>query len=320
MGDEIVKWADKAQYEAAPILKEASGIIKPVVKLLWATPDPLGAIAAVCKMYKGEPVYDLAEVTDEERRFYWEDSFKSHLRAPHEFVQFHFFVEAVDRSFTHQAVRQRTATFAQESLRFAVKENLVNETVMPPSVAKDENAQKLWDMTLRSIEEAYTSLVNAGIPAEDARGLLPHAVATRLHWRTNLNDLLSHAGNRLCTQAQFHWRHVMLGVMQSIREYKGVVAGAERSDPLIATQWQFELLGQPHPRTFAPICYHTGKCEFKAIFDRGCTIRDRVDANEDIGRSSEHWGVNYHRKSTGTTIEGIDPAEWLLDPTAAREV
>lgn len=318
MASEVVKWGDRAQYEAAPIQKDERGLVSPVVKLLWATPDPLGAIAAVARQYKGESTYSLADITDEERREYWDESFKSHLRAPHEFVQFHFFIEGIDRSFTHQMVRQRTATFGQESLRFAVKENLASETVMPPSIAADpEGAAKLWDVTLRDIEEAYTSLVNAGIPAEEARGLLPHAVATRLHWRTNLNDLLHHAGNRLCTQAQFAWRQVMVGVMEAIRTYNPDGRDTFRDDEGVEHargNWQFMLLGSPTPKTFAPICYHTGKCEFRAIFDRPCSIRDRVDAFADKGVPSSEWTDG----GFGYGIEGINPAEWLLDPGAAR--
>jgi len=159
-------------------------------------------------MFKGIPTYDLADITDDERREYWVETFKSHLRAPHEFVQFHFFVEGVTRSHTHQMVRQRTATFAQESLRFAVKENLAQEVPLPPSIVEGDNAEAIWKDVVEHMQLGYEMLVNAGIPAEDARGLLPHAVTTRLHWRTNLNDLLHHAGNRLCTQAQFEWRYL----------------------------------------------------------------------------------------------------------------
>lgn len=326
MSDELVRWGDSAQYVSAPIKKE-HGRIVPQATLLSATPDPLGTIAAACRMYEGLPTYSLSKITDEERMQYWEESFKSHLRAPHEFVQFHFFAEGVDRSFTHQMVRQRTATFAQESLRFAVKEDLANEIPLPPSIADGTDAAKVWTDIMFGIEEAYTKLVNAGIPAEDARGLLPHATTTRLHWRTNLNDLVHHAGNRLCTQAQFHWRVFMISLMQAIRSHSTIAVmsedGKDDAHEIVShgfrdDAWQFETIGQPNPRTFAPICYHTGKCEFRAIFDRPCVIRDRVDENARIGRSSEHWGVTYDRESNGDHVEAIQPEEWLLDPSAAR--
>src|SRR5205085_233882 len=101
---------------------------------LWMTPDPLGAIAAACRMYEGKPTYDMSDVTDEERIHYSQQVQKTHLTAPLEFVKFHFFVEGVTRSFTHQLVRQRTAVYAQESLRFAVKDNFAAEAYTPPSI------------------------------------------------------------------------------------------------------------------------------------------------------------------------------------------
>lgn len=329
MSEEIVRWGDDQQYLSAPIKKEGGRIV-PQARLLWATPDPLGAVAAVGRMFKGIPTYGLSDITDEERRDFWEETFKSHLRAPHEFIQFHFFVEGIDRAFTHQMVRQRTATFAQESLRFAVKSDLANEIPLPPSIVEGTEMATAWKDCLAEIEAAYTELVNNGIPAEDARGLLPHATTTRLHWRTNLNDLLHHAGNRLCTQAQFHWRLLMLDIMRAIREYSTIAAlsedGKDDEHELIShgfrdDAWQFELIGRPSPQTFAPVCYHTGKCEFRAIFDRDCSIRDRVDAFAAAGVPSSEWsGIGQPRgiEKDGHWIPGIQPEEWLLNPGAAR--
>ena len=120
MGEEVQKWADQAMFEAAPI---EGGTIK--VSLLWATPDPLGAVAAMCRMYEGIPTHDLYNVSHQERIKYWDQIQKTHLKAPLESIVFHFFIEGVTRAFTHQMVRQRTAVYAQESMRFAVKENMV---------------------------------------------------------------------------------------------------------------------------------------------------------------------------------------------------
>jgi flavin-dependent thymidylate synthase len=303
MSHEIQKWADKAMFEAVPIKSR-----EPKVHLLWMTPDPLGAIAAACRMYEGKPTYSFQDISDKERRHYWEQARATHLKAPLEFVNFHFFIEGVDRAFTHQMVRQRTAVFAQESMRFAVKENLHGESSLPPSLARTVGADEFaperestaagpvpeqpwrdaWDEAIDKIQETYNYLVNSGMPAEDARGLLPHNTLTRLNYHTNLRNLLDHAGNRLCTQAQFHWRVVFTQVAQAIAEH----------DPLGddewggVNRWQFEELA----KIFRPVCYEHGKCPFQASFDRGCTIRERADRG---------------------AFDEIDPREWLVDPTAA---
>ena len=42
--------------------------------------------------------------------------------------------------------------------------------------------------------ERTTASSTPGVPAEDARGLLPTNIATRLHYRTDLRNLVNTAG------------------------------------------------------------------------------------------------------------------------------
>src|SRR5215475_14060807 len=119
-GTEVSTYVDRAMYPAEPMQSRL-----PRVYLLSATADPLGAMAAFCYMYTGRVVRDLAELTDEDRMWAWEQATATHLKAPLEAVDLHFMVEGVTRAFTHQMVRQRTAVYAQESMRFAVKEEVV---------------------------------------------------------------------------------------------------------------------------------------------------------------------------------------------------
>ncbi len=313
MSTEIQKYADQAMFQAAPIdedAKDSTGNIIPKVHLLWMTPDPLGAIAAMSRMYIGTPTYDLADITDEERVRFFEDMQNTHLKAPLEAVKLHFFIEGVTRSFTHQMVRQRTAAYAQESLRFAVKDNMKNEIAKPPSVAQlpeDDPRRVVWDKIVDDIDEGYNQLIGAGVPAEDARGLLPHAITTRLNYVTDLRALADHAGNRLCTQAQFEWRYVFLGIVDAIRNYNPYkhlrfVTQIDEDRVFSDPSWQFHRLADSG--LFRPICYQLGKCPVKASFDRGCTIRERVDMHEKSGTPSSEWG-------------DINPAEWMADPKAA---
>lgn len=320
MGNELQRWADVAQFDAAPTPHTEGGTIEPQVHLLWMTPDPLGAIAAACRMYEGIPTYALSHISDDERRKYWEDVQKTHLQAPLEFVKLHFFIEGVDRAFTHQMVRQRTAVFAQESLRFAVKNNLSNEAIPPITIQENDSAMDLFRMALEDIGIAYMNLVDSGIPAEDARALLPHCVSTRLNYCTDLRALSEHAGNRLCTQAQFPWRKVFSGIVQAIRYFNPGYPDYTMEGPSMADIcWQFDTIASSS--LFRPVCYQVGHCPFKASFDRGCTIRERVDGNAKIGRSGTEWHTSALRNE-GTKEEiwvgAINPAEWLLNPEAGR--
>lgn len=301
MTKEVQTRADAAMFTSAPMhdVNETG----PKAFLLSINSDPLGEIAAACKMYKGEVVYNLArDIRDDERRQYLEQVRKTKLQMPFETVNLHFLLEGVTRSFTHQLVRQRTAAYAQESMRFAVVEaedDWNTRVSLPPSIAglpDDDPKVQIWEQGVRHTQHSYQALVDAGMPAEDARGLIPHNMTTRVHYYTNLRGLLDHAGNRLCTQAQFEWRAVFFAIVNAIRT----------SD--LAPWWQLQDLAS----MFQPVCYNTGKCEFKADFDRKCRIRDRVDAFHDNGVPSERWHEGWD------TIPMIDPREWAADPSAAR--
>lgn len=353
MTKELQKWADTAMFSSVP-LDATTG---PEVDVISFSPDPLGEIASAVLMYQGKPVKALSEITRAERIKAFEQVQATKLKAPFEFVKLHLLFSGVTRSWTHQLVRQRTAAYAQESLRFAVVEDaFVDRVALPPSLAwanklvegglpgqtvgealaeefadippnserfdrLPEDVRQLlhWRYAVVTTSHAYKALVNSGMPAEDARGLLPHNITTRVHYTTDLRALQDHAGNRLCTQAQFEWRTVFVKLVQAIRTYgkhqNYAVAVSPDEHTRRSSAWQFDLIAD----LFRPACYLTGKCEFAAQdLDRKCSIRDRVDANHAVGRPSAEWGTGMTDPEEGVYLKPIHPREWLADPGAAR--
>jgi flavin-dependent thymidylate synthase len=350
---DLVRAADAAQYAREPIPAEQKGQIR--VRLLNATPDPLGSIAALGKQYKGEVVRNLSEVTDEERRSYLDDFGKTVLNGPLEAAQFHWQIEGLTRSITHQLVRARATFIAQESLRFAVPQgNWYEEVPRPPSIAgvkrrdfsallRDEeyaarpaSTEELmldeWDDAFIHAQQKYERLIELGMPAEEARDVLPHGMPTRLHWITDLRTLLAEAGKRTCTQAQFPWRIIFAGMANELRSYGArpspsyAVPGGRSFD-----QWQFREIAS----RLRPVCFQTGQCGFMAEFDRSCKIRSRVDAlgTAGLGIPSDLWGdaeylqehVDRLDDDNGSAQEAdfgrsnvIHDYEWAADPSAAR--
>lgn len=365
-GTEVARWADVAMYRSEP-LKAAEG---PRAVLLAGPSDPLGLIAAQAKTYVGEFVNDLAEVTDDERRHYLVEIQKTALAMPLEAVELNFSIWNVTRAFTHQMVRQRTAAYAQESLRFSVIEDgFTDRVALPPELmgaksllewdreataevrgsgrtfitdqdedteidavmdslieryGTDQDKQRVvWERAVIHTERAYKYLVNNGLPAESARGLLPHNITTRIKYNTNLRALLEHIGLRTCTQAQFEWRGVAAALAQALREYGQhqkyrVVEDDDQGgwEDVRSSAWQYNAIAD----LFQPICYRAGKCTMKASFDRACSIRDRVELNAAINRPSSEWHLerNVDGNFVGDKIKPIFPAEWLLNPAAAR--
>jgi flavin-dependent thymidylate synthase len=321
-GARVEKWADVAMWAAPPHTDPQ----RPKVTVSMCTPDPLGVMAMVNAQYTGRNLTSPGQVTDAERREAWEAATVSKLsETPLEWIQWSINFENVSRGFTHQLVRTRLATYAQESQRFGVKDNIGDAVKLPPSLAgtlpwheferemvaegvdpginasKEQMWRRQWDDVLDAIAITYGSLVDSGMPAEDARGLLPTNMLTRVHMRVDMKTLLNLAGMRLCTQAQFEWRAVFAELAKAIRTY-----GA-RYD---TARWQYELIAD----SFRPVCYAVGHCPMQAKSDRHCSIRDRVEflAGERI--PSTQWE---NPEATGPA-NVIQPVMWLADPTAAR--
>jgi flavin-dependent thymidylate synthase len=275
-------------------LTEGHERVEPRVTLLSMTVDPIRVMTAANDMYKGKPVRNPAEVSMDEAIAFIDDALRSKIAAPLEFCHFHFLFEGVTRAFTHQLVRQRTATYVQESMRFAVKSNAAWEVAEPPSLIglpDDHPWVVVWRDAVTRMAGSYNMLVDAGMPAEDARGLLPTNIATRIHYQTNLRDLVNHAGLRLCSQAQFEWKQVWNLIIKAIMGHP-VPAGEA---------WQQRAI----VNLFRPVCYATGKCEFMGAADRWCVIRDRVEAHHRAGEPPAGW-------------TDINPTE-CLRPDAARK-
>jgi flavin-dependent thymidylate synthase len=327
-GQDLVRAADAAQYAREAIPVDQRGQIR--VRLLNATPDPLGSIAALCEQYKGHVVRSLAEVTDEQRRACLADMASTVLNGPLEAAQFHFQIEGVTRSITHQMVRSRASFFAQESLRFAVPEGeWADEIPLPPSLNNPTNsgqkaAVQHWNWFMKQAQTTYGNLIALGMPAEEARGVLPHDMPTRIHWVLDLRTLLTEAGKRTCTQAQFPWRLIFAGMASALRQRGEGELGGELyrcGDQQVLDGWQFLEIAN----RLRPVCYQTGSCGFMAQFDRSCNIRERVDIRSQFSYPKPdptHWDKPfiYNDPKTGeaVTSPGINDAEWAATPGAAR--
>lgn len=274
----VVKWVDEAMYHAEPIIGEEEGQeVRPKVTLINMTNDPLRVMASASELYRGRIIKEASQISRHRSLKWLEEVTATKLQAPLEFIDLHFFIEGVTRAFTHQLVRQRTAVYVQESMRFAVKDKAGFEVALPPSIKLlkvDDPKRIIWDNAVAKTAWSYNALIDAGIPAEDARGLLPTNITTRVHYKTNLRNLVEHSEVRLCSQAQHEWKLVWLEIMKAIANY-----GPYQE------RWQQRAINT----LFKPICYRTGKCEFMSSTDRYCVIRDRVEAHHRKGEPSKDW-------------------------------
>ena len=122
-----------------------------------------------------------------------------------EHVQVTYAISNVSRACTHQLVRHRHMSFSQKSQRY-VKEKGQFDYLIPPTIEREPELKKKFIDFMEEISKKYCEFTEAGIPAEDARAVLPNACATSIVASLNLRELIHIANLRLCTRAQLEIR------------------------------------------------------------------------------------------------------------------
>ena len=118
-----------------------------------------------------------------------------------EHIQISFAISNISRACSHQLVRHRHMSFSQKSQRY-VKEKGQFEYIIPDTIEKNKELKEKFDSFMNKISDFYIELTQAGIPAEDARAVLPNAASTSMVASLNLRELIHLANLRLCTRAQ----------------------------------------------------------------------------------------------------------------------
>ena len=116
------------------------------------------------------------------------------IQSSWEFVDYHFHISGVTRAFTHQLVRTRTASFAQESMR-TVEVNADN-------VLDTTDRHPAYEAVVEHLGGAYRQMLEDGVPVQDARGILPTNILTSIIIKVSLRTLHDMALVRLCYRTQ----------------------------------------------------------------------------------------------------------------------
>lgn len=107
-----------------------------------------------------------------------------------------------DRGVSHEIVRHRVASFAQESTRYCNYglDKFGNEiTVIRPSWCKEGEAlYDIWKGGCAENEETYFAMLNAGATPQEARSVLPNSLKTEIIVTMNLDGWKHFFGLR-CT-------------------------------------------------------------------------------------------------------------------------
>lgn len=200
------------------------------VELLYHTPDPERAITTAARLcYAPVGAAELMESMPEERvKSVLSTIMKSGHFSTLEHASYTFAIDGVSRALTHQLVRHRLASFNQQSQRYVKFANGL-ETIKPDTVAENPEANALFDEAIEFAKDAYVKLLDMGIPAEDARYLLPNAAETKIVVTMNVRELLHFFEVRCCNRAQWEIRdlaHKMLELARPTAPFVFADAGA----------------------------------------------------------------------------------------------
>lgn len=126
-----------------------------------------------------------------------EDAFAGGLNQCLEWVTVVFEINGVSRGLTHELVRTRKASFAQQSMRHT---DMGTPAMRMPefiaSAAPLERAE--WIKSIHAAQEAYGDLVRSDMPYQDARTVLPIATETYIIGAYPLSEFLNTYGYRAC--------------------------------------------------------------------------------------------------------------------------
>lgn len=200
------------------------------VTLLYHTPEPERAVATAARLcYAPVGGRELMEsLTDEKIRKVLTTIMASGHFSTLEHASYTFAVEGVSRALTHQLVRHRLASYNQQSQRY-VKFKEEPPIVRPASVDTNPEAAQAFDEAIEACWQAYDKLVQAGVPAEDARYILPNACETKIVVTMNIRELMHFFSNRCCNRAQWEIRelaHRMLELARPTAPFVFADAGA----------------------------------------------------------------------------------------------
>lgn len=101
-----------------------------------------------------------------------------------------------DRGVSHEIIRHRVASYAQESTRYCnySKEQFGNEiTVIEPCFWADQildnyTRYDIWKSSCEVAEKAYFNLLSAGATPQEARSVLPNSLKTEIIVTMNIRE------------------------------------------------------------------------------------------------------------------------------------
>lgn len=146
-----------------------------------------------------------------------------------------------DRGVSHELVRHRLCSFAQESTRYCnyskdkfdnqitfiipywipnIKEGIYNHN---PSLSGPNPAEIIWFNTLLVSESSYNTLIEKGWQPQQARSVLPNSLKTEIVVKANIREWRHIFRQRCSLKAHPQMRELMIPLLQHFQKFATVL-------------------------------------------------------------------------------------------------
>lgn len=195
------------------------------VSLLQHTPEPELTVALAARLcYSPVTIDELKEKLSRADISLFLDKIMSlGHQSVLEHVSFTFGIEGISRACSHQLVRHRLASYSQQSQRYVEFKGDAFPHIVPASIAGDARRSSVFDRAVQAAAEAYRELVDDGVPAEDARFVLPNAAETKIIVTMNARELLHFFTLRCCERAQWEIRAMAIEMLRLVKPLAPVI-------------------------------------------------------------------------------------------------
>ena len=185
------------------------------VKLVRHTPEPEKTVAMSARLcYSPIGAAQLEEkISDEQAAVLVRKLVSMGHFSTLEHVTFTFAIEGVSRVL-RISLCATALLLIRSSRSVNVKEHNF-EVIMPPSIAAKPEAKAEFEDLMQKLQDAYNKFTEMGIPAEDARYVLPNAAETKIVCTFNARSLLNFFSLRCCMRAQWEIRALAEKMLQN---------------------------------------------------------------------------------------------------------
>lgn len=133
----------------------------------------------------------------------------------------------VDRGVSHELVRHRIASFAQESTRYCnySKDKFGNEITFIKPLFWNENSRKYraWKESCINAEYSYFDLLDDGATPQEARSVLPNSTKTEITITANYREWRNFFKLRTAKAAHPSMREVTIPLLVELKEKLPVI-------------------------------------------------------------------------------------------------